>query len=200
MAIVGGVLPASADVLPRAATADGSVVERKSGEEVRFVEIDDWRGVEVNQDLLAGDTLRTNASGSLAIRFSDNTLVRMARETILRVRKIDGTSASQLNLDGGTIWGRAERGGSGLTVYTPAAAAAIRGTDWTLRADGDRTTLTVLEGTVELTNAQGSVTVNQGEGAVAQVTEHCVAPGLRRGGIRCRGVRRPGRLGIRRCG
>lgn len=171
LAIVAGFYPACAEVLPRGSTVDGAVVDRKSGEEVRFVEVDSWRGVEVNQDLLAGDTLRTNAIGSLAIRFADNTLVRMARETVLRVRKIDGASDSQLNLEGGTIWGRADRGGSGLTVDTPAAAAAIRGTDWTLRAEGDRTTLTVLEGTVELSNAQGTVTVGQGEGAVARIGE-----------------------------
>ncbi|WP_421581031.1 TonB-dependent receptor domain-containing protein [Shinella sp. M31] len=167
MAFVVGVVPAFADVLPRVSAADGSVVERKSGEEVQFVEARDWRGVEVNQDLLAGDTLRTNALGSLAIRFADNTLVRMARETVLRVRKIGGGSDSLLNLEGGTIWGRAERGGSGIVIDTPAAAAAIRGTDWALNTNGNRTTLTVLEGTVELSNAQGSVTVNQGEGAVA---------------------------------
>ena len=47
--------------------------------------------------------------GSLAIRFADNTLVRMARETVLRVRKIGGASDSRLNLEGGTIWGRAEQ-------------------------------------------------------------------------------------------
>lgn len=169
LAIVGSFLPASADVFPRGSTADGAVVDRKSGEEIRFIEVQDWRGVEVDQDLIAGDTLRTNAVGSLAIRFSDNTLVRMARETVLRVRKIDGASDSELNLEGGTIWGRAERGGSGLTVDTPAAAAAIRGTDWTLRAEGDRTVLTVLEGVVELSNAQGTVTVGQGEGAVATI-------------------------------
>ncbi|MCR6500722.1 TonB-dependent receptor [Shinella sp. CPCC 101442] len=171
MAFVGGVVPAFADVLPRASTADGAVVERKSGEEVQFVEAKDWQGVEVNQDLLAGDTLRTNALGSLAIRFADNTLVRMARETVLRVRKIDGTSDSLLNLEGGTIWGRAQRGGSGIVIDTPAAAAAIRGTDWALNTNGTRTTLTVLEGTVELSNAHGSVTVNQGEGAVATLGE-----------------------------
>jgi tetratricopeptide (TPR) repeat protein len=171
LAIVAGSYPACAEVLPRGSAVDGAVVDRKSGEEVRFVEVDNWRGVEVNQDLIAGDTLRTNAIGSLAIRFADNTLVRMARETVLRVRKIDGASDSLLNLEGGTIWGRADRGGSGLTVDTPAAAAAIRGTDWTLRAEGDRTTLTVLEGTVELSNAQGTVTVGQGEGAVARIGE-----------------------------
>lgn len=167
LAITGSAFPAFAEVVSRVSAPEGSVVARKTGEEVRFVEIPDWRGVEVNQDLLAGDTLRTNAQGNLAIRFVDNTLVRMGRETILRVRRIDAASSSELDLQGGTIWGRAERGGSGLTIDTPAAAAAIRGTDWSLRADGNRTTLTVLEGTVELSNAQGSVIVNQGEGAVA---------------------------------
>lgn len=169
LTVLGAMVPAAAEVLPRASTAEGAVVARKSGEEVRFIEIENWHGVEVNQDLLAGDTLRTNAVGSLAIRFADNTLVRMGRETVLRVRRIDGTATSELDLQGGTIWGRADRGGSNLTVDTPAAAAAIRGTDWTLRAEGDRTTLTVLEGTVELSNAHGSVLVNQGEGAVATI-------------------------------
>lgn len=167
LAITGSAFPAFAEVISRVSAPEGAVVARKTGEEVRFVEIPDWRGVEVDQDLLAGDTLRTNAQGNLAIRFVDNTLVRMGRETVLRVRRIDAATSSELGLDGGTIWGRAERGGSGLTIDTPAAAAAIRGTDWSLRADGNRTTLTVLEGTVELSNPQGSVIVNQGEGAVA---------------------------------
>ena len=80
------------------------------------------------------------------------------------------TADSAFSLEQGTIWARAERGGEGLTVETPAAAAAIRGTDWTLTVDADgKTSLTVLEGSVELANAQGSVTVNQGEAAVASI-------------------------------
>jgi len=48
--------------------------------------------------------------------------------------------------------------------------AAIRGTDWSLTVDGSgKTGLVVLEGVVELKNAQGSVTVRQGEGAVASI-------------------------------
>jgi tetratricopeptide (TPR) repeat protein len=75
-----------------------------------------------------------------------------------------------LGLEAGAIWARAERGGEGLTIETPAAAAAIRGTDWTLKVGGNGdTTLAVFEGTVELSNAQGSVTVHQGEGAFAAI-------------------------------
>lgn len=168
MALVA-VVPASAEPYPRVSATDGSVISRRSGEEVRFVEVAEWRGVEVNQNLLAGDTLRTNANGSLAILFADDTQMRMGRNTTLVVRKIDGGSNSEVELTSGVIWARARRGGSGLVVHTPAAAAAIRGTDWTLRVEGDQTTLTVLEGSVELSNAQGSVTVNQGEGAVANI-------------------------------
>ena len=51
-----------------------------------------------------------------------------------------------------------------MNVKTPAAVAAIRGTDWSLSVDGSgKTALVVLEGVVELRNAQGSVTVRQGD-------------------------------------
>ncbi|WP_246752875.1 FecR domain-containing protein [Sinorhizobium sp. BG8] len=170
LAVVGSVLPSAAEIYPRASTPDGSVISRKSGEEVRFIDISNWRSVEVNQDLLAGDTLRTNANGQLAILFADRTQMRMGRNTTLLVKKIDGTANSEFELKSGVLWGRAGRGGSGLTIETPAAAAAIRGTDWNLRVGGNgETTLSVLEGTVELYNAQGSVTVNQGEGAYAAI-------------------------------
>ena len=52
---------------------------------------------------------------------------------------VGAASDSVFELRRGTIWGRAERGGIGLTVETPAAAAAIRGTDFALTVEGDRT-------------------------------------------------------------
>ncbi|MEJ1937139.1 TonB-dependent receptor, partial [Nostoc sp. NIES-2111] len=59
---------------------------------------------------------------------------------------------------------------SSVVVKTPAAAAAIRGTDWSLTVDGSgRTGLIVLEGEVVLSNPQGSVTVRQGEAATAAI-------------------------------
>ncbi|WP_245424317.1 FecR domain-containing protein [Sinorhizobium sp. BJ1] len=170
LAVLASGLPTAAEVLPRATSAEGSVISRKSGEEIRFIDIEGWRSVEVSQDLLAGDILRTNASGSLALLFSDDTQMRMGRNTTLLVKTIGEDSGSELELTSGVVWARAKRGGSGLTVDTPSAAAAIRGTDWTLNVSGNGdTTLSVLEGSVELKNAQGSVTVNQGEGAVASI-------------------------------
>lgn len=161
--------PTLAEPLPRPAPAAGAVIARKSGEEVRFVEVSNWRIVNLAQDLLPGDILRTNATGALAVLFRDHTQIRLGRNTALRVKQIGGGDTN-LELQSGSIWARAERGGEGLVIDTSAAAAAIRGTDWTMTVGADgKTSLTVLEGVVELKNTYGSVTVNQGEGAVAAI-------------------------------
>lgn len=162
--------PAVADLFQRNQPATGSVISRKVGEEVRFIDVADWRGVDVKQDLLAGDVLRTNATGSLAILFSDRTQMRLGRNTTLLVKAVGDASDSAFSLQSGTLWGRAERGGAGLTVETAAATAAIRGTDFSLAVGPDgRTSLIVLEGVVDLTNEFGSVTVAQGEAAAASI-------------------------------
>lgn len=163
------VTDAVAEPRPRMADAAGAVIARKAGEEIRFIDVSSWHFVDLQQDLLAGDVLRTNATGQLAILFSDRTQVRLGRNSSLLVRQVNPGDDAQLELQSGSIWARAERGGPGVTVQTPAATAAIRGTDWTMTVEGERTTLTVLEGQVELSNPQGSVQVQQGEAAVASI-------------------------------
>jgi tetratricopeptide (TPR) repeat protein len=161
---------AAAEPVPRAQPAAGSVIARKSGEEVRFIDVSSWQVVDLRQDVVAGDYLRTNAYGTLAVLFADRTQMRLGRNTTLLVKEIGGGSDTRFSLEQGSIWARAERGGVGLTVDTPAAAAAIRGTDWTMTVDGNgRTSLTVLEGTVELANEFGSVSVAEGEAAAASI-------------------------------
>ncbi len=157
--------------MPRAQPAAGAVIARKIGEEVRFIDVSDWRAVDLKQDLLPGDILRTNETGQLAVLFSDRTQVRLGRNSTLVVKLItaDTSADTVLQLQTGTIWARAERGGAGVRVETPAAAAAIRGTDWTMTVSGSQTSLNVLEGVIQLSNPQGSVEVRQGEGAVASI-------------------------------
>ncbi|MBF9196203.1 FecR domain-containing protein [Microvirga terrestris] len=157
--------------VPRPVPAAGAIVATKGGEEMRFVREDLWRAAAIQQNVVGGDTLRTNEIGNLAILFADQTQIRVGRNSTLTVNDVAGgqTGNTQLSLQAGNIWARAARGGSGVDVKTPAAVAAIRGTDWSLSVEGGRTSLIVLEGVVELTNAQGSVTVRQGEGAVASI-------------------------------
>ncbi len=157
--------------IPRPLPAVGSIVAAKGGEELRFVREDLWRAAQIRQDVIGGDVLRTNAIGNLAILFADRTQIRVGRNSTLTVNDVAGigSGTTALSLDAGSIWARAARGGSGVDVKTPAAVAAIRGTDWSLSVEGGRTSLVVLEGVVELRNAQGSVVVRQGEGAVASI-------------------------------
>ncbi|MDH6267418.1 tetratricopeptide (TPR) repeat protein [Rhizobium sp. SG_E_25_P2] len=176
-ALLGGALISAssltvlADPLPRPPPAAGAVIARKSGEEVRFIDASQWRFVDVKQDLLAGDVLRTNAVGQLAILFSDRTQIRLGRNSSLVVKKLAASDAEEtvFELQSGSIWARAERGGSSVKVETPAATAAIRGTDWTMTVAGARTALRVLDGRVSLSNPQGSVDVSQGQAAAATV-------------------------------
>ncbi|WP_286194533.1 FecR domain-containing protein [Agrobacterium sp. Ap1] len=167
----GGGLPARSEPVPRDGSVAGAVIARKTGEEVRFIDVSNWQFVDLRQDLVGGDVLRTNATGQLAILFSDRTQIRMGRNATLVVKQVTSGSGADtvLELQAGTIWARAERGGPGVEVQTPAAAAAIRGTDWTMTVDGARTSLSVLEGEVRLSNPQGSVDVREGEGAVASI-------------------------------
>jgi tetratricopeptide (TPR) repeat protein len=160
---------ARAEPVPRSGTAAGAVIARKAGEEVRFIDVTDWRSVDLKQDLISGDILRTNEVGQLAVVFSDRTQIRLGRNTSMVVKQITSETSSDtvLQLQSGTIWARAERGGPGVQVQTAAAAAAIRGTDWTMTVSGNETSLTVLEGVVQLANPQGSVEVREGEGAAA---------------------------------
>lgn len=170
--LAGGViLPAAAEPVQRSGQAAGAVIARKAGEEVRFIDVSNWQFVDLKQDLVTGDVLRTNATGQLAILFSDRTQVRLGRNSSLVVKQITASTNADtvLELQSGTIWARAERGGPGVQVQTPAAAAAIRGTDWTMTVKGDQTSLNVLEGVVQFSNPQGSVEVRQGEGAVASI-------------------------------
>lgn len=164
-------LPARSEPVPRDGSVAGAVIARKTGEEVRFIDVSNWQFVDLRQDLVGGDVLRTNATGQLAILFSDRTQIRMGRNATLVVKQVTSGSGADtvLELQAGTIWARAERGGPGVEVQTPAAAAAIRGTDWTMTVEGSRTSLSVLEGEVRLSNPQGSVDVRQGEGAVASI-------------------------------
>ncbi|CDZ40046.1 FecR protein [Neorhizobium galegae bv. officinalis] len=163
--------PAAAEPVQRSGPAAGAVIARKVGEEVRFIDVSSWQFLDLKQDLLTGDVLRTNATGQLAILFSDRTQVRLGRNSSLVVKQITASTSADtvLELQSGTIWARAERSGPGVRVETPAAAAAIRGTDWTMTVKGDQTSLNVLEGVVQLSNPQGSVEVRQGEGAVASI-------------------------------
>lgn len=171
-ALLVSVTGARAEPRPRQATAAGQVIETRGGETMRFLSESSWDPVEVRQELLAGDTLRTNETGALAILFADRTQVRVGRRSDLVVKSVSpgADGSAELSLNAGAVWARAERGGGPVTVQTPSVTTAIRGTDWSLTVGPDgKSTLIVLEGVVDMTNAQGSLRLTAGQAATAAV-------------------------------
>lgn len=153
--------------VPRPEPVSGAVISRVSGETIRFVAEPDFRLLALGQDLLAGDLVRTGPHGLVGIVFADRTVIRLHPMSELLVREVRPDGAD-LGLRSGTLWGRAERDGGGVTVTTPSAAVAIRGTDWAVEVTGELTRLSVYDGLVELSNAFGSVLAREGEQAVAR--------------------------------
>jgi len=157
--------------VPRTEPISGRIVAKRAGETAALVPISSQQPLEVRQNLKAGDIVRTNAAGQLAIAFADGTQIRMARNTTLRVDKVSGRNPTSISVDSGKLWIRAPRNRSNLNVETPAVAAAIRGTSWSISVVGDRSTIEVYEGSVFLSNPQGNLQVEEGQVAGARVGE-----------------------------
>jgi len=163
--------PLSAAPVSRPQTSIGTIVSTQGDEQMRLVEAPDWRAAQLEQGLLAGDQLRTGGFGALTLLFADRTQLRVHRNSNLLVRAAPSAgNANTLRLERGATWSRATPAGAGVRIETPSATAAIRGTDWSLAVGDDgRTTLIVLDGTVELTSPSGSVLVSRGEIAFAEI-------------------------------
>ncbi|SNR87052.1 FecR family protein [Puniceibacterium sediminis] len=144
------------------------VISRVGGETVRFATETDFQELVVGQVLVDGDIVRTGQTGAVALLFVDRTAMRLHPNTELAIRQVSDTQTS-LELTSGKVWARTPREtNSPITVQTPSAAAAIRGTDWTLSVDaGDVTSVFVYDGEVDLTNAQGSISAGAGTGVSA---------------------------------
>ncbi len=131
-----------------------------------------WRPAHPAQALAAGDYVRTREAARMALLFADQTQMRLHENTVLQVKALatPERGATTLRLEAGRAWTQTRRlPGSALQLETPAATAAIRGTDWHISVEPDgRTLLTVLSGTVEFGNAQGQLTVEANEAAYAE--------------------------------
>lgn len=156
---------AMAQKLTRTAPLSGQITATKGGEQATLRPRDNWQPAVVRQDLKAGDVLRTKAAGTLAIVFADGTQVRLGRNSVMVVRRVNKSGPSTLSLQRGRAWGRSPRRRSNLSIETPSATAAIRGTEWAISADAESSQLQVFSGTVELSNAAGSLTVEAGQAA-----------------------------------
>ena len=148
--------------LPAGAAAE--IVDLQGAGDQRPASATAWSPARTAQALAAGDFVRTREAARMALLFADQTQVRLHQNTVLQVKALAtaGQGTTTLRLEAGRAWTQTRRPpGSPLELQTPAATAAIRGTDWHISVEPDgRTLLTVLSGTVEFGNPQGTLTLS----------------------------------------
>ena len=157
--------------LPAGAAAE--IVDLQGAGDQRPASATAWSPARAAQALAAGDFVRTREAARMALLFADQTQVRLHQNTVLQVKALAaaGQGTTTLRLEAGRAWTQTRRPpGSPLELQTPAATAAIRGTDWHISVEPDgRTLLTVLSGTVKFGNPQGTLTLAANEAAYAEV-------------------------------
>ena len=154
-------------------TKDAEVVSASGDAWMRLLKEENWLQAFREQVLTAGDFLKTGDYGKMDILFVDGVQIKVSRKTVLAIKEVqrpEEKKSTILGVEVGEIWSRAKGIPEGLRIETPSATAAIRGTDWDLLVDEKGTsTVTVLQGSVSFFNDFGSLVVEQGQQAVAEV-------------------------------
>jgi tetratricopeptide (TPR) repeat protein len=130
-----------------------------------------WAPATVGQPLSIRDRLRTGEDSRAAVRMTDLSILRIDELTTIEITPPSTASDKPgLNVKEGTTYFFSREKSREMRVETPAANGAMRGTEFvvTVAANGS-TTLTMLDGEVELSNAQGSLLVTSGEQAKVDV-------------------------------
>src|SRR4029077_20895941 len=90
-----------------------------------------WDPASLFQSMFISDRVRTLTASRSAILFIDETQVKLNAGAVLTVQQIKsaGGASTTLGLLEGEGWFRTKNPASGLTIKTPTASAAIRGTE-----------------------------------------------------------------------
>jgi len=122
---------------------------------------------ELGQRLHNKDVVLTSANTRAAIRFTDDgSLLRLNPSSQLRITAEGERNAvtKTLELEFGELWAKVtKKDAAQFRVQTPAGVAAVKGTEFIVRVDGNgRATVITLEGVLEFFNTAGTVTIPAG--------------------------------------
>ena len=162
---------AAAQLSPPSSRA-AEVLDVQGTGERRVAAAESWLAARPRDELAAGHLVRTGPVSRMALLFADETQLRLNQNTLLEIKALGGTRAqpTTLRLAQGRAWSQSRNIPDGLRLETPAAVAAVRGTDWEIEVGGDgRALLVVFSGAVDYFNDLGSLTILAGESAVAEV-------------------------------
>jgi Flp pilus assembly protein TadD len=160
-----------AGTAPAWAAAPAEIISVQGKGEYRDPAATNWKDAIVRQPIGAGNFVRTGDASRMAVLLADQTQIRLAANSMMQIKEVgDGKQTDTvIKQSAGRSWTQSKSVPNHMTVETPTALAAIRGTDWELTVEEDgRSTLTVLSGEIAFSNEQGAVSVAAGEQAVAE--------------------------------
>ena len=130
----------------------------------------EWRSATVGQELIVHDRLRTGEDSRAAVQFGDSSVLRIDELTEEEILPPQVASAKPtMDLKQGSAYFFSREKSREIHVQTPAANGTIRGTEFVVAVDANGSaSFTIVDGEVEVSNAQGSVSVQSGERAEIQ--------------------------------
>jgi tetratricopeptide (TPR) repeat protein len=154
----------------RIVSIEGRVEALRAGEA-------DWQEVTLNDTFCPEDRVRTREKSRAAFQLRSETLLRLDQNSMVKFSSPKPENPSLLEL----IVGKGffmTRFSSPLTIETPYVNAGSGGTEYVIEVDekNKTTTVTVIEGSMNLTNAAGSRLIEAGQSVVTQAGQAPGAP------------------------
>ncbi len=127
-----------------------------------------WRPAQLGQELCQSGSVRTGSLSRAALVLVNDEVLRLDEDTTLKLEDVplDVAQPSLLDLAAGAVqsFSRSPRK---VNIKTSYMTLAIRGTEFVVRAEPERSLLTVFEGEVLASNDQGEVPVPRNQSVVA---------------------------------
>jgi tetratricopeptide (TPR) repeat protein len=147
----------------------GKVASVQNAVEAKAAGAGNWSAAALHQPLHDRDRIRTGAASRAAILYSDQTLQRINEKSEVEILPPSAGNPGILRVISGTHYFSSRRPKEYNRIETPSVTAAIRGTEFVVAVDdGGVTTITMIEGVVDASNAQGALTVTAGEQAYVE--------------------------------
>lgn len=130
-----------------------------------------WKKAELGAQLAEHEKLRTGEFSRAAVQLTDRSTLRLDELTTIEISSNSHPATGKtLEVKKGTLFFYNRDKPQGAEIHTAAANGAIRGTEFAVHVAADgKTTLSMLEGEVELSNARGKLLLRSGEQGEAEI-------------------------------
>jgi tetratricopeptide (TPR) repeat protein len=147
-----------------------SVVSVQGLVQVRRQDAQHWQMVRLDDRFLAGDVINVGANSRAAFVLKNESTLRVDQKTTIVFSAAEPQQPFLIELLKGAVhfFSRVHRS---LRIVTPFVNGAVEGTEFVARVDADKTTISLLEGRLRVSNPQGSILMTQNQSVSAAANQ-----------------------------